>query len=404
MIQSIQLPSSPPHSPHPILNLGFRIFFAAAAIFAMVTMAVWHGILSESFDFSSTSILPFFWHGHEMIYGYACAVIAGFLLTAVKTWTSQPMPYGWRLFLIFLPWLLARICWVFIPSHGMIWLILACVFDLLFWGMTTFAIIKPIVQVRQKKQIGIVAKLCLLFLGQAIFYVGAALINHNFQRIGLYLGLYLVIGVVLTIGRRVIPFFIERGVNENAQLKNSNLADRLSLVSFLLFMVVDVFFPNPYLVSIFAVFVAMVNLVRLAGWHTKGIWQKPLLWSLYLSFLGMCIGFLLFAIQPWLGFTHSLAVHALALSGIGLMTLSMMSRVSLGHTGRNIHQPPKTVSIIFGLTILAFFVRVFFPMVWLTQYTLWLNISQILWILSFLIFCLSYLPILAKPRVDGLFG
>lgn len=356
------------------------------------------------------TLTPFFWHAHEMIYGYACAVIAGFLLTAVKTWTQQPMPYGWRLLGIFLPWGAARILWLSLPAltahaNFVVHVVtLAAILDIIFWLLVTYAVILPIFRVRQKRQVGIVAKLILLLISQSIFYFGVFYASASLQRIGLYLGFYLIIGVVLTIGRRVIPMFIERGVDEDIKVKNSVILDAICLGYFLLFMLVDVFYPKPIFVSFFAGGVAVINLIRLFGWHAQGIWHKPLLWSLYAAFLGICLSFILFAIQPWLAFSHSLPVHGLALSGIGLMTLAMMARVSLGHTGRSIHEPPATLPWIFGFMLLALVVRVLLPLFGLEHYLLFIAISQIFWIISFILFICTYAPVLLRPRTDGLFG
>lgn len=413
----ISLPKSPPKSPHPILNLGFRIFFVSASVFAVLSMLVWYALLHGYVNLANAQGLPlknvpmaFYWHAHEMLYGYACAVIAGFLLTAVKTWTSQPMPYGWSLFGIFLPWAMARLMWLALPLVSadatlvtvVMWL--AGLMDMLFWTLCTFAVIRPVWKVKQKRQIGIVAKLSLLWVSQLLFYVGVLMGQLSLQKVGLYLGLYLIIGVVLTIGRRVLPFFIERGVDEEVTLKNSALLDKLSLVSFFVFMLVDVFWGNAWLLSLSALAVAVINGLRLLGWHTKGIWKKPLLWSLYGAFIAMCLGFVLFAVQPWLGFSHSLPVHVLALSGIGLMTLAMMSRVSLGHTGRNIHQPSPWVTVLLLLMTMAVVIRGLLPIVLPNHYMTLITLSQGLWVVSFLIFLVIYLPILSKPRPDGLFG
>ena len=149
---------------------------------------------------------------------------------------------------------------------------------------------------------------------------------------------------------------------------------------------------------------AVINIVRLIGWYHHGIWQKPLLWSLYIAFLGMCLSFLLYALQPWLGYPHSLAMHGLAIAGIGMMTVAMMTRVSLGHTGRSIHQPPKTVNLMYGLMVLVFVSRVLLPLVDMSHYLVWIMIAQGAWIACFVLFCISYLPMLARPRPDGLFG
>ncbi|WP_367106938.1 NnrS family protein [uncultured Psychrobacter sp.] len=414
-MHAIDLPSHPPTSPHPILNLAFRVFFSAAAIFAVVVMVLWSFIFTGHTHIDAQTLNPLYWHGHEMVYGYALAVVAGFLLTAVKIWTGVMMPHGYKLLAIFMCWLVARLGWL---AFGLGWgfgfeqsawpLYIAAVFDLLFIGSTAFVISRAVLQVKQYKQMGILSKLALLTLGNGLCYWGVASADMNLTRIGMYLGFYLIIGLVLTIGRRVVPFFIERGLssdkNKSITVRNSKVQDIASLAFFLAFFIVDVFYPNKYLLTITALGVAGVNTIRLAGWYHRDIWQKPLLWSLYIAFLGMCLSFLLYALQPWFGYTHSIAMHGLAIAGVGMMTVSMMSRVALGHTGRSIHQPPKTVNIMFILMVLVFISRVLLPLVDTSHYLLWIMITQGAWIACFILYCSSYLPMLARPRPDGLFG
>ena len=417
-MQSINLPSKPPSAPHPILNLSFRLFFSAGAIFAIITMALWAFVFTGHTDIDAQVLNPLYWHGHEMIYGYALAIVAGFLLTAVKTWTGVMMPHGYKLLGIFVCWLLARLSWLafglgmMIAGSSISLLYAAAVFDLLFVGSMAFVIFRAVLQVKQYKQMGILAKLALLTLGNGLCYWGIINADMSMTKIGIYLGFYLIIGLVLTIGRRVVPFFIERGLsgmsdnvtNAPIKVRNSKAQDIASLLFFFAFFVSDLFYPNKYVLTVTALGVAVVNIVRLVGWYHRGIWQKPLLWSLYVAFLGMCLSFILYALQPWLGYAHSLAVHGLAIAGIGMMTVAMMTRVSLGHTGRSIHQPPKTVNFMYGLMVLVFVSRVLLPLADMSHYLLWVMIAQGAWIACFVLFCISYLPMLARPRPDGLFG
>ena len=209
-----------------------------------------------------------------------------------------------------------------------------------------------------------------------------------------------------------MPMFIERGIAEGGEVqqkvKNSDLLDRLSLASFFAFMVSDVFLTGyRWAVCVSgtaALVIAITNLIRLKNWYLPGIWAKPLLWSLWLGFFGMAVGFLLFALVPFGIISHSLAMHAVVISGIGLMTLAMMSRVSLGHTGRNIHQPPTTVSFIFGCMMVAWVARVIVGWLLPEYYFATLAIAQVFWTVAFLIFVMSYAGILSSPRTDKLFG
>lgn len=415
MLMNIQNTAKRPTSPHPILNLGFRIFFVGSAVFAVFTMLLWLAILQGFAPFKG-AMNPFYWHGHEMVFGYALAVIAGFLLTAVKTWTNQPMPYGWKLFAIFLPWVLARIMWMgahSVPSNAM--LVVAFVMDMLFWGLTSFAVIKAVWAARQKRQIGIIAKLVLLYIAQLAFYVGVFTSHLNMQQVSLYAALYLVIGVVFTIGRRVLPFFIVKGISVNndgkpnginVEHKNSTLLDRANLVGLFGFIVFDLFIIMPKIAAIFALICFIANALRLKNWYHAGIWQKPLLWSLVIAFAGMTASMLIFVVYPFIDSSmnlHALGLHGLALFGVGLMTVAMMARVALGHTGRKIHQPPKTVGAIFALMIVSALCRVLLPMFG-GDYMTWMLVSQVAWVLSFMLFCVSYVGILSKARTDGLFG
>lgn len=409
----IQSPGPKPTSPHPILNMGFRIFFASAGIFAIITMLLWILVFTGKLSLGGVVFQPFYWHAHEMLYGYTLAIIAGFLLTAVQTWTGVTMPYGYHLLGIFIFWAIARLLWAitaFNLSHDLTTtlVILAFITDIIFMGWMAFIITRAVVKAKQKRQIGIVAKILLLAMANALCYIGILSQNTNLNRIGIYLGFYLIIGLVLTVGRRVTPFFIQKGLtygrNIEVNIKNSKTLDLLSLAFFAIFFISDVFLPNPVLLSFAALSTALVNLLRLVGWYHPGIWQKPLLWSLFLAFFGMCTGLVLYALQAWGIGTHSIAVHALALSGIAMMTVAMMTRVSLGHTGRNIHQPPKTVVWMFILLVITFIARVLLPLFDMSSYIMWLMIAQTSWLLCFILFIISYVPILSKDRVDGNFG
>lgn len=144
--------------------------------------------------------------------------------------------------------------------------------------------------------------------------------------------------------------------------------------------------------------------VRLVGWYTSGIWKKPLLWSLYLAMIFIVVGFLLFTLSVYAGISKYLAIHALAYGGVGVMTMSMMARVSLGHTGRNINEPPKMVKYMLALLLAGAIFRVFLPIILPGNYLVWIISSQLIWLSAFIMFVMSFAPILIKPRLDGQFG
>jgi uncharacterized protein involved in response to NO len=117
------------------------------------------------------------------------------------------------------------------------------------------------------------------------------------------------------------------------------------LSSTALFLIAEVGIGKEWLVALLALGLLISNSIRLAGWHTPGIWKKPLLWSLFIAFAAINLGFLLLAVNVFLNLPNIVVLHAFSVGGIGLIILSMMARVTLGHTGRNVQNPPKTVAI-----------------------------------------------------------
>lgn len=380
-----------------IFNLSFRIFFLSAAIFSVISISYWSAITIFQFQMPMQTLSSYQWHAHEMIYGYAMAVIAGFLLTAAKNWTGIQTIYGKPLALMFILWALARILFL----TGTASIELAAIFDMSFSLMFIVALAHPIIKVKQWKQLALVSKVIFLVVFNALFYLGATGQMPQGLSWGIYGGLFMVISLILTLGRRVVPFFIENGVDKPIKLRNSKWLDLSSLLFFLAFTVIEVFFNKPALSAGLALILFTIHARRLIGWYTPGIWHKSLLWSLYLAFWFITIGFALFAASYIMGINKYLAIHAFAFGGIGAMTLSMMSRVALGHSGRGIQNPPAIMAYAFAALLFGAVVRVMFPLISAEHYTLWVGISQLLWIIAFSIFCLVYLPILSKPRIDG---
>ena len=392
--------NSMPSSKFALFNLGFRPFFLGASIFSVVSVFLWMGVFVFQLPLQFKEINMYQWHAHEMVYGYSVAVIAGFLLTAVKNWTGEQTLYGPGLCGLFLLWVVARILFLF----GTSFIFIAAFFDMLFMLCLIAAIAYPIVKTRQWRQTGILAKLILLTLGNGLFYLGAAGLIEQGIYWGIYGGLLLIIGLILTLGRRVIPFFIEGGVGYPVHLVNYKWIDRLSLVLLLAFFIFFVFIGNRQISAYISLALFLITTIRLFGWHTPGIWKKPLLWSLFISFIFIDIGFLLFAVSDLLNQPIMLAFHAFSYGGIGIVTLAMMSRVSLGHTGRNIQSPPAVLTLSFVLLVLGGVCRVLLPILDMNHYVTWILLSQILWSVAYLIFVIAYARILIKPRIDGQFG
>lgn len=386
------------------LHLGFRPFFLLSGIFAFVSMLVWLAMFQYNSEFPVLKQMSAInWHAHEMIFGYTVAVIAGFTLTAVRNWTGVQTLNGTALLALVLLWLFARIM-PFIDHpyaiNAMLW------FDLGFNLFLSLALFYPIAKVKQWKQLILWLIVSLLLLSNSLFYLGVLTLLESGIRLGINSGLYLIIALIALMGRRVIPFFIEKGVATETpvSLVNYKWVDIGSGIMLLFFILFEVFLVNAEVAAYLALALFVLHAIRLKQWYVKGIWAKPLLWILYIAYAWIAVGFALKFLGLFLPVNASLSVHAFTFGTIGLMTLGMMARVALGHTGRNVFEPPAVLKWVFLLAVLGSISRVFLPMFMPSLYVQWIGLSQLLWLASFALFVVIYAPILYKPRIDGSYG
>lgn len=393
--------TSPKDTTFSIFVLGFRPFFLAAGVFSVISMLAWLAVYKFGLQIPMGNLPSYLWHAHEMVYGFTLAVVAGFLLAAIKNWTGEQTIQHRPLLLLFLLWLGARVCMLF----GANFFAAAAVLDLSFNLFLLIAVLLPILKVKQWKQMGIVSKVLLMGLFNALFYLGLFGYLDMGVYWGIYGGVFLLIALVLTMGRRVIPFFIERGVGYPVQLKNSKLLDNASLFLFLAFMITEVFIQDIYISSYLATALFVISSIRLYNWHTKGIWSSSLLWGIYSSVVFITLGFLLFALLPYTTvISHSIALHAFTVGGLSMITLSMMSRVTLGHTGRGVKNPSPWINVAQWMILLGIIARVILPIILKGFYTELIVTSQLLWIAGFGLFVVVNYPLLMRPRIDGAAG
>lgn len=390
--------SEPNQKPNTALwQLGFRPFFLGAGSFSIIAMLIWMAIYHFNWSPGLLNIQAVTWHSHEMLFGYALAVIAGFLLTAVKNWTGQQTVNGPKLAVLFLIWACARL----LPILNIGSIEIVALLDCSFLALTSVAIALPIIKTKQWSQIGILSKLLLMLLANIIYYAGLLGYIEGGERIGIFSCLYLVLALIFVMTRRVVPFFIEKGVPERVSLRNRKWLDVSSLVLFVGLWVFDVLYIQSQIAGVLAGVLFLLHSIRLFDWHTKSLWKSPMLWILYLAYSFLTLAFALKAASVWLGVSPFLSVHAFAVGGIGTITLGMMSRVALGHTGRNVQQPPRGLFVAFSLLLIAAFSRVILPLLLPEQYSTWILLSQVFWIAGFSIFVILFAPILIKARIDG---
>jgi len=384
----------------PLLALAFRPFFLLASLFAIIAMLIWMTQYSFGYQFN-LAFNSTLWHSHEMIFGYSMAVIAGFLLTAVKNWTGIQTIHGRPLLALALCWVLARIM-PFLPfSKAAYWM---AAFDIAFLLGLSISFAIPVFKSKQWKQLGILSKLMLFLISNIIFYLGLFNILESGVQWGLNGGFYMVIALIFMMARRVIPFFIEKGLGAKTVVNNSRLIDISSLVLFVVFAVSDIFLPGSYWVVTSASILLLIHLVRLVMWYRRGIWAVPLIWVLYVSYGFLTLAFALKLAVIFYAISPFIALHAFAVGGIGVMTLGMMSRVTLGHTGRNINNPPRLLPVAMIAIILSAGLRVVAPLLLGELYLTWILTAQIFWIIAFCLFVFIFATMLLRPRIDGLPG
>lgn len=361
-------------------------------------MADWLAVYLFQLPVTLEYITVFQWHAHEMIFGYGTAVIAGFLLTAAWNWTGFKTADGAWLLVLFGLWATARV----LMLRGTELATVASAADLAFLLGLLVTIARPVVLAGQlRRQAPVLTLLTALVAANTLFYLGATGRMASGATLGVYAGLYVELGMVLFLGRRVIPFFTARGVGYEVRMRTERWVDAAMFSVYPPFVLVELLFPGHIAGALLAGALLYLNSRRVMGWHTLGIWQKPLLWGLFASFILVNLGFLLRALMHVTAVPAFLPIHAFALGGIGLITVSMMARVTLGHTGRDVHKPPLLVTPMLGCMMAATVIRIFLPLADPSHYGLWSGIAGVLWIICFLLFTIAFAPMLLRKRIDA---
>ncbi|KZN49289.1 hypothetical protein N476_19770 [Pseudoalteromonas luteoviolacea H33] len=380
----------------PFLMLGFRPLFWLSATWAVVSMLIWGSVLSGILSWQSP-VPATLWHAHEMLFGFASAVAIGFLFTASKNWTEIPTINGVQLLLLCSLWLAARLIFVFSDSPY-IWLAIC---QGLFWLLSITHLTNTLVQAKSKNNYQFIVILSLMASVNLTFIWLVATHNYLFALTLSHIGVLGFTVLISIIAGRVLPFFIARGLNLQSQtttpLLNTALfwSALLGLIGFFAHHV----FNSPINPGYLLIVTGLLHIARSVYWFKFAIWQVPLLWSLYIAYCLMAIGLIGFG-GAYLNFAWQAkdALHLITIGAMGLMILSIMSRVSLGHTARPLKAHPL-LSVAFALCFLSALIRSLFPL-FINPHDAWLA-SAILWSGAFTIFVAIYTPILMKHRLDG---
>ena len=371
-------PQAQPAQRFALLALGFRPFYLLAGLYAALAVPLW--------ALQFTGWLPGadpLWHAHEMLFGFAFAVIAGFLLTAVRVWSGRPTPTGWALGLIAAIWVAARVLALYsLP--------LAAWADMAFAAAVAIGIGWPLVASGNRRNWFFI--LLMLVLG------AASLAFVRYSRTGLFVGLDVVLFIMAVMGGRVIPAFTNSAI-PGAGARRHKLVEYGSLGTVLLLIAADVLHLSTP-AAILCLAGAGFHAVRLALWSPLATRSRPILWILHVSYAWIVVHLALRGLAGFDLVAAGFATHALTVGAIGGMTLGMMTRTARGHTARPLQVGTAEITA-YVLVHLAAFLRVFPPLAFPDAYLTHIFASAALWGAAFAIFTVVYFPILTRPRLDG---
>lgn len=386
-------PASPPRG-CAVLALGFRPFYLLAAILALTLVPLWILLLSGVLHLDPGGS-PLLWHAHEMIFGFAAAVIVGFLFTAGRNWTGLATPTGLPLALLALVWLGGRVApFVLQPLPAML-------VDLVFLPLAALSLARVLLAARSQRNYF----LPLLLLGLALANLLAHASAQGWWGVPVLLGPHLAIALIATlctvIAGRIVPNFTANAL-KTVPWRNTTL-DRLAIATTLASLVGWALGAQGLVWATLALAAAVLQALRCNGWRPWPTFRVPLLWILHLSHGWLIVALLLVAASAT-GFTAAGAVvHVLTVGLIAGLILAMITRTTLGHTGRLL-RAGRIETACYLLLQAALLLRVLPQFVLPHTYLAGLQVAAALWALCFALYLWKYAPMLWRPRVDGQAG
>ena len=382
-----------------VLSAGFRPFFLLAALWAALAVPLWLMIFAGQARLAST-LPPTVWHVHEMVFGYGAAVVAGFLLTSIPNWTGRMPLQGAPLAVLALIWIMGRLAilvsvWIGAPGTA----VLDLAFPVLFLGVVA----REIIAGRNWRNLPMLAALSALLLGNLLVHLDAIGLTGT-AALGNHLGVATLLMLISFVGGRIVPSFtrnwLTRERPEIAAPASFDAVDRVVLGLIALTLIVWLFASETIIAPWVELAGGIAVAVRLVRWRGQATLREPLLWVLHLAYGWLAVGFLLLGFNGFIPvMPETTALHALTVGAVGTMTLAVMTRASLGHTGRPLVAGWGTTAIYVLVTIAAV-ARLFAPLSE-DHYLGLLTLAGMGWSGAFGLFVLLYAPPLMRPRVKG---
>jgi uncharacterized protein involved in response to NO len=377
-----------------ILSYGFRPFFLFGAVWAALAVAIWLPMLTGSLELQ-TAFAPIDWHVHELLYGYLPAVVAGFLLTAVPNWTGRLPVTGRPLLGLLLIWVAGRLAVAASAWLGHRW---SAAVDLLFLTVLAVVVAREIVAARSLRNLKVLLLVCLLLIGNAVFHAEAGMVSGTSY--GTRIGVAATVLLISLIGGRIVPSFTRNWLVRERPGALPQSFDRFDVVTLMVGAVALTFWvaaPMHAATGATALIAGLFHSLRLARWRGYRAAAEPLVLVLHIAYAFVALGFFLVAAS--LAFPAHLvaseAVHGWTAGGIGLMTLAVMTRASLGHTGRPL-TATAPVRLIYSAALISALARIVAAL-GLARDPL-LHLSAIAWVIAFAGFAVVYWPLLTRPR------
>lgn len=376
-----------------LLSYGFRPFFLAAGVYAVIAMSVWIGALAFGWPVGGGYGGPA-WHGHELLFGYTAAALAGFMLTAIPNWTGRLPVSGRPLLLLVLLWLAGRLAMAVPDALGMP---MTAVLDAAFLPALAAIAAREIITGRNWKNLKILLALCALSLANIGFHL-VALFDGD---LSLWLRVAVAVFVILVtlVGGRVVPSFTRNWLSRQGGQRLPHPFGRLDVVAMVaagLALALWSVLPERPETAALAFVAAAAQMLRLLGWRGYLAVAEPLVAVLHVAYLFVPLGLLAVGLAALGWISLASALHVLTAGSIAGMTLAIMTRATLGHTGRKLVASPRTV-IAYSALFIAAIVR---PIADLAPdlYLSLLGIAGVAWIVAFALFVVEYGPMLVRPR------
>ena len=373
-----------------ILSYGFRPFFLFGAIWAAIAVVVWMFVLSGAVTLPS-HLAPVSWHVHELLYGYVPAVVAGFLLTAVPNWTGGLPVTGAPLAGLFSLWVAGRLA-IFFSA----WLepAVAITIDLSFLAVFAAVVAREIIAGKNYRNLKVLVVVALLFAGNLVFHLEAL---EGDAEYGSRLGIAATVFLIILIGGRIIPSFTRNWLVRRGPGRLPVPFHRLDIGVMAVSgaaLICWVAAPDLEVTGALLIIAGLANIIRIARWAGDRTFAEPLVLVLHVAYLFVPAGFLFTACAIFAPETvpTTAGIHAWTAGAMATMTLAVMTRASLGHTGRKMTANIATQSI-YGAALVAAFCRILATFDGVPETAL--HMSAAAWIAAFAGFALAYGPILA---------